>query len=81
VKQVAGSHLQARLQSIGRTTSARLDRLDGLFPAQKQDMPFQEYLARASVQAQHDPGFRDQLNQALRQYMLAGSQLNGATKR
>jgi hypothetical protein len=69
--------MQARLQGIGRTTGARLDRLASLFPEPKQSLPFQEYLARASVQAQQDPEFGAELSKALRQYQLAGSVLHG----
>lgn len=81
MKSVVGSQMQARLQGIGQTVSGRLDRLSNLFPEQKQALPFQEYLARASVQAQDDPDFGAALGKALRQYQMAGGALNGTGKR
>jgi hypothetical protein len=81
MKNGGGSQMQARLQGIGQTVNGRLDRLDGLFPEQKQAMPFQEYLARASVQAQADPDFGATLGKALRQYQAAQGALNGPNKR
>jgi hypothetical protein len=73
--------MAARLQGIGQTVGGRLDRLDKLFPEQKQAMPFPEYLARASVQAQADPDFGVQLGKALRQYRMAGGMLHGSNER
>lgn len=81
MKTAIGSQMQARLQGIGQTVGGRLDRLNKLFPEQKQAMPFPEYLARASMQAQADPDFGAELGKALRQYQMAGGVLNGTGKR
>jgi hypothetical protein len=75
---MAGSQLQARLQRVNRSASARLDRLDGFFPPQKEELPFEEYLARASVQARRDPMFRAQFDSAMRQYRAIKGVLHGS---
>lgn len=63
--------LADRLTNIGRTTGARLDRLGVQFPPQREEMPLEEYLARASVHAQIDPQFAAQFKAAWAQYRAA----------
>lgn len=66
------ANFQDRLRGVNTTVGARLDRLGGYLPAAKQPkMPFEEYLARASAQAQGDPEFAQQLQGALAQYQSA----------
>lgn len=74
------SRLQQRLGGVNARAAARLDRLDAHFPEQKAAIPFDEYLARASVRAQADPEFKTQFDQAMRQYRMASEALNGSRK-
>lgn len=58
--------------SIGHVSTAvaqRLDTLDKAVPEQREpELPFAEYLTHARVYAAHDPLFRRQFEDALRQY-------------
>lgn len=73
------SQMQARLQRVNSTAGARLDRLSAFFPPPSASaLPFDEYVARASVQAQADPAFRDEFTEAMRKYRLAGQVLNAS---
>ena len=76
-RQQPGSQMQDRLARVNTTTAARLDRLGTYFPARKEALPFDEYLARASVQAQADPEFANQFQQAMQQYRMASEVIHG----
>ena len=64
-----------RMLRVRDTVNARLDRLGAYLPEQKAPLAFEEYLARASVQARHDPDFAAQLRRAMQQYQSASTAL------
>ena len=75
-QNTTGSRMAQRLQGINGMVGARLDQLSSHFPAPKESaLPFTEYLARASQRAQEDPEFKNQFEQAMRQYRMASEVL------
>jgi len=74
--------LQDRLGKA--TTGARkaLDRLTAAVPPTAETLRFDEYMARASLQARHDPEFRRNFARSLMQYQtVRGGLDNGLAKR
>ncbi len=55
----------------------RLDRLSELLPEQKEELPFEEYMARASMWAARDADFRRQLMRSIVQYGTVQGGMHG----
>jgi hypothetical protein len=60
--------LGERLGRVRDHTQRRLAAVDLALPERKGEMPFTEYLARASIRAQNDPEFRTELQRSLANY-------------
>lgn len=58
------------LQRAAELARARLDRLGDLVPERNERMPFEEYIARASLLAQDDPQFAARLRRSMSIYRL-----------
>lgn len=63
--------MQTRLARAVTGARKSLDRMGDLLPAPEHDLPFDEYMARASLQAQQDPAFGHELQRSLLQYGVA----------
>ncbi len=63
-----------RLSRIGEQVDQRLGRVDKMLPMQRPTtlLPFEDYLPRAQARAQADPVFKQQFDEAMRQYQAAG---------
>jgi len=78
----ARPQLQDRLLRVGANVATRLDKLGNVLPETKPEMPLEEYLARASVHAQGDQQFGQQLRDAMKLYdTTKGMVGNGLGKR
>lgn len=63
--------MQTRLSNAVTGARKALNRMDDLLPAPKNTLEFDEYMARASLQAQQDPSFGRELQRSLLQYGVA----------
>lgn len=65
--------LGERLARVRTFTDKRLSAVDRALPETQQEMPFEEYLARASLRAMNDPQFRREFDKSMQAYHSARS--------